>query len=189
MCMMCTNSGGGDIRRWGCGLSGHPRLGKRAILRPYGLCVTNTQAADIQQLYSELLDYDKKLIPFSPARWSQQEEGLLDEWKFPQSHWEVHAGKPSTTSRWKLILSEYNSVRARLPKSQALLESINFILYARWLWLGGTRTSSARRDEIGLLMQDLPPPQKQFTTDLHPAKSLQSGPGSSPLNSHSFHQA
>ena len=32
----------------------------RALLRPRGLCVTNLQAAEIQQLYSELLDYDKK---------------------------------------------------------------------------------------------------------------------------------
>ena len=37
--------------------------------------------------------------------------------KFPQSHREVRAGKPSTTSRWKLILSEYNSaIRTRLLK-------------------------------------------------------------------------
>jgi hypothetical protein len=41
-----------------------------AMFSTKGKLVTalNTQAADIQQLYSELLDYDKKLIPFSPAR-------------------------------------------------------------------------------------------------------------------------
>ena len=32
----------------------------RALLRLSGLCVTNTQAAEIQQLYPELLDFDKK---------------------------------------------------------------------------------------------------------------------------------
>ena len=32
----------------------------RALLCLSGLCVTNTQAAEIQQLYSKLLDYDKK---------------------------------------------------------------------------------------------------------------------------------
>lgn len=33
------------------------------------------------------------------------------------------------TSRWKLVLSAYNSVRARLLNSQALLESTNLQLY------------------------------------------------------------
>ena len=113
--------------------------------------------------------------------------------KFPQSRREVHAGKPSTTSRWKLILSEYNSVRARLLNSQALLEGTNLMLYAinettliRW------HKNSVRRDEIRLLMQGLSPPQPQFTTDtnsLPPAKSLLSGPGPSPLNPHSFPEA
>ena len=113
--------------------------------------------------------------------------------KFPQSRREVHAGKPCTTSRWKLILSEYNSVRARLLNSQVLLEGTNLMLYAinqttlvRW------HKNSSRRDEIRLLMQGLSPPQPQFTTDpnsLPPAKSLQSGPGPCPLNPHSFPEA
>lgn len=34
------------------------------------------------------------------------------------------------TSRWKLILSEYNSIRNRLFNSQALLEGTNLVLYA-----------------------------------------------------------
>ena len=37
----------------------------RALLHLSGLCVTNTQAAEIQQLYSELLDYDKKISHLS----------------------------------------------------------------------------------------------------------------------------
>jgi hypothetical protein len=40
----------------------------RALLRPRGLCVTNLQAAEIQQLYSELLDYDKKPLTFQPRK-------------------------------------------------------------------------------------------------------------------------
>ena len=34
------------------------------------------------------------------------------------------------TSRWRLILSEYNSIRTRLLNSQALLEGTNLALYA-----------------------------------------------------------
>ena len=113
--------------------------------------------------------------------------------KFPQSSREVHAGKPFTISRWKLIISEYNSVRARLLNSQALLEGTNLMLYTinqttlvRW------HKNSSRRDEIRLLMQGLSPPRPQFTTDPNsspPAKSLQSGPGPSPLNPCSFPEA
>ena len=40
----------------------------RALLCLRGLCVTNTQAAEIQQLYSELLDYDKKSLIFQPRK-------------------------------------------------------------------------------------------------------------------------
>ena len=36
----------------------------RALLHLSGLCVTNTQAAEIQQLYSELSDYDKQSLTF-----------------------------------------------------------------------------------------------------------------------------
>ena len=32
-------------------------------------------------------------------------------------------------SRWKLVVSEYNSIRARLYNSQALLEGTNLMLY------------------------------------------------------------
>lgn len=40
----------------------------RALLCPRGLCVTNLQAAKIQQLYSELLDYDKKPLTFQTRK-------------------------------------------------------------------------------------------------------------------------
>ena len=33
------------------------------------------------------------------------------------------------TSRWKLVLSEYNSIRLRLYNSQALLEGTNLVLF------------------------------------------------------------
>ena len=39
----------------------------RTLLHLSGLCVTNTRAAEIQQVYSELLDYNKTLT-FQPAR-------------------------------------------------------------------------------------------------------------------------
>lgn len=32
-------------------------------------------------------------------------------------------------SRWKLVVSEYNTIRARLYNSQALLEGTNLMLY------------------------------------------------------------
>ena len=52
------------------GIPGWERVDRlaRALLRPCGLCVTNTQAAEIQQLYSELLDYDKKPLTFQPRK-------------------------------------------------------------------------------------------------------------------------
>ena len=40
----------------------------RALLHLRGLCVTNTQAAEVQQLYSELSDYDKKPLTFQPRK-------------------------------------------------------------------------------------------------------------------------
>ena len=33
-------------------------------------------------------------------------------------------------SRWELVVSEYNSIRARLYNSQALLEGTNLMLYS-----------------------------------------------------------
>ena len=67
-----------------------------------------------------------------------------------------------------------------------MLYAINQTALVRW------HKNSSRRDEIRLLMQGLSPPRPQFTTDpnsLPPAKSLQSGPGPSPLNPHSFPEA
>jgi hypothetical protein len=38
-------------------------------------------------------------------------------------------GKHVYTSRWQLVLSEYNNIRARLMSSQALLEGTNLMLF------------------------------------------------------------
>ena len=40
----------------------------QALLRPCGLSVTNTEAAEIQKLYSELLEYDKIPLTFQPRK-------------------------------------------------------------------------------------------------------------------------
>lgn len=109
--------------------------------------------------------------------------------KYPHPRREIRGGKSVYTSRWKLILSEYNSVRARLLNSQALLAGTNLMLYtinettlAKWF------KASSRRNEIKLLMQGLSPPQPPLTTDsvsLPPAKirPAQQGP---PLFPHRF---
>jgi len=78
--------------------------------------------------------------------------------KFPHPRREVNAGtgRPVYTSRWKCILSEYNSVRARLLNSQALLEGTNLVLYTvNETTLLHWYKNSVRRDEIKLLMQGL----------------------------------
>ena len=64
-----------------------------------------------------------------------------------------------------------------------MLYAINQTTLVRW------HKNSSRRDEIRLLMQGLSPPRPKFTTDpksLPPVKTLESGPGPSPLNPHSF---
>ena len=52
----------------------------RALLHLCELCVTNTQAAEIQQLYSELLDYDKKPLSFQPRK-MKPTRGRFARWK------------------------------------------------------------------------------------------------------------
>ena len=66
-------------------------------------------------------------------------------------------GKFVYTSRWRLVLSEYNSIRARLFNSQALLEGTNLVLFTineatlvQWF------KNSTRISEIRNLMQGIP---------------------------------
>ena len=74
-------------------------------------------------------------------------------------------GKERQISRWKLILSAYNGVRARLFNSQALLEGTNMVLYTinettlvRWY------KNSTRRREIQMLLQGRLLPHADVTT-------------------------
>ena len=48
--------------------------------------------------------------------------------QYPQPRRE-RGQRPRYTSRWKLVLSAYNAIRARLLNSQALLEETNLVLY------------------------------------------------------------
>ena len=91
------------------------------------------------------------------------------------------------------MLSEYNSVRARIQNSQRLLEGTNLMLYTinqttlvRWY------KDITRRNEIKFLMQGLSLPRPSLTTDsdsLPPAKVLPTRPHLSPINPHSFPEA
>ena len=51
------------------GIPGWDRVDKlaRALVKLRGLCVTNTQAAEIKQLYHSLLEYDKRPLVFAPS--------------------------------------------------------------------------------------------------------------------------
>ena len=106
--------------------------------------------------------------------------------KYRQSRREVDSGKVTYKSRWKLIISEYNSVRARLLNSPVLEEtnlmlcSINETTLIKWF------KNEVRRDEITLLMQGLTPPQQPLCANesLPPARKLPSSPGPPPVNPH-----
>ena len=106
--------------------------------------------------------------------------------KYRQSRREVDLGKVMYKSRWRLIISEYNSIRARLLNSP-VLEETNLMLYSinettliKWF------KNEVRRDEITLLMQGLSPPQQPLcaTESLPPARKLPSSPHPSPVNPH-----
>ena len=107
--------------------------------------------------------------------------------KYPQSRREVQdSGKAAYTSRWRLIISEYNSIRARLLNS-SVLEETNLMLYSinettliKWF------KNEVRRDEITLLMQGISPPQQTLCANesLPPARKLPSSPGLPPVKPH-----
>ena len=104
---------------------------------------------------------------------------------------EVKAGKVKCTTRWRLVISDYNSIRARLLNTSAL-EGTNLVLYTinettlvKWY------KDDVRRDEIRMLLQGLPPSQHQLTAkeDLPPARELPSVPSSPPALPHVFEEA
>ena len=106
--------------------------------------------------------------------------------KYRQSRRVVDSGKVTYKSRWKLIISEYNSIRARILNSP-VLEETNLMLYSinettliKWF------KNEVRRDEITLLMQGLTPPQQPLCANesLPPARKLPSSPGPPPDNPH-----
>lgn len=101
-------------------------------------------------------------------------------------------GRPVYTSRWKLVLSAYNSVRARLLNSQELLEGTNMVLYnineatlVKWY------KNSIRRNEITLLMQGLPLPSVEICTteQLPPVQQRPSTSVPPPEQPHVFPEA
>ena len=98
----------------------------------------------------------------------------------------MDSGKVVYKSRWRLIISEYNSIRARLLNSP-VLEDTNLMLYSinettliKWF------KNEVRRDEITLLMQGLSPPQQPLCAaeSLPPAQELSASPGPPPVNPH-----
>ena len=105
-------------------------------------------------------------------------------WEVPSATQRSPQRKVTYTPRWKFVLQDYNTVRARVFNSQALLEGTNLMLYSinettliKWF------KDSNRRNEIKLLMEGLSPPQPPLTTVkfLPPAKVWPSTPGPSPL--------
>ena len=55
---------------------------------------------------------------------------LTDKHPHPRRHSSPGQQRRGFTSRWKLVLSEYNAIRSRLFNSHALLEGTNLVLYA-----------------------------------------------------------
>lgn len=103
----------------------------------------------------------------------------------------LSGGRQRCTSRWKLILSEYNQLRARLLNSQPLLDDTNMMLYSinettltRWF------KNKTRIDEIRNLMQGLSLPSIPVcsTSSLPPAKVLQPAPPPPPLHPYTFEE-
>ena len=78
---------------------------------------------------------------------------LAEKYPGPKRH-SSPGGNRVYTSRWRLILSEYNSIRTRLLNSQTLLEGTNLALYTinettlhgKWLFLVGVSAASEVTD-------------------------------------------
>lgn len=100
-------------------------------------------------------------------------------------------GKRQYTSRWKLIVSAYSAIRARLCNSYKLLEETNITLFninattlVKWY------KNTSRRDEVKMLMQGILPPSADLTSQqpLLPAGTLPPGPLPAPMESHEFEE-
>ena len=102
---------------------------------------------------------------------------------------EKTSGRLVYISRWKRILSEYNSVRARMRNSEEL-EGVNLVLYTvnetslvRWY------KDQTRRDEIKILMQGQAlscAADKLAADKLPPAQERPSLPNPPPKKPHIF---
>ena len=93
--------------------------------------------------------------------------------KYPQARRQTMTGRTEYTSRWRLILSEYNAVRARLLNSHRLLEDTNLTLFTiNEKTLVSWFKVTVRRDEIKVLMQglSLPAPHLCSSVSLPPAQ-------------------
>ena len=103
----------------------------------------------------------------------------------------MKGGKVVCTTRWRLVISDYNSIRACLLNTTAL-EDTNLILYhINETTLITWYKNDMWRDEIRMLLQGLPSSQHQLVAedDLPPAKELPSAPATPPVKPHTFNEA
>ncbi|KAK3720983.1 hypothetical protein QZH41_018540, partial [Actinostola sp. cb2023] len=99
-----------------------------------------------------------------------------------------HRGRKVYTSRWRLVLSAYNSIRARVFNSQSL-EDTNFQLYhINESTLMNWYKDRVRRDEVKVLMQGLQSPETSLLSreKLPPALRRPSSPPASLADPHVF---
>ena len=112
--------------------------------------------------------------------------------RHPQAKTTVSSsGKRQSTSRWKLIISDYTSIRNRLCNSYRLLEDTNITLFnINETTLVGWYKNAMRRDEIKMLMQGISSPSATHTSDhpLPPPTFLPPGPPPAPLETHHFEE-
>ena len=101
-------------------------------------------------------------------------------------------GKAKFTSRYKLVLSAYNAIRARVLNSTSIMQGTKLMLinlneYTLLRWY----KNSSRRDESRLLMQGLtlPQPEPCATDTLPPPQVLPASPPAPPEDSHMFEEA
>lgn len=97
-------------------------------------------------------------------------------------------GRNVYTSRWRLVLAEYNAIRARIFNSQAL-EDVNLQLFhINETTLMTWYKDNVRRDEVKLLMKGLDVPTTSLISKekLPPAMTKPSSPPQSMAESHEF---
>ena len=110
--------------------------------------------------------------------------------RFPQARRQITAdGRKVYSSWWRLILSDYNAMQARLVNSQRLLEDTNLTLFTiNERTLVSWYKDTVRRDEIKILMQGLSLPAPPFCSSilLPPAQQCPSAPPDPPPQEHQF---